>query len=293
MTKSSILSRGLLFLLVLNIGPNPGLAAPMPDQTAVAGFTGLIVDREGVGIPDASILIEDNNRSWNLRSDRTGEFKVGLPGASYRFTIERIGFKKLIEDDFVIKGGSPVTHSFLMGIENPICTVFIKPANFSGTLPIAAAPEPQPNIGVAGYYASNKAQRGKTIQAAIVIDIPSGYHINSSRPLESYLIATQLKIDASGARVGSIAYPPAKMRTFKFSKKSLSVYENKAILRFTVTVPANYQGNDLALKAHLRYQSCNDEVCFPPKNQDVNMSIDVVGANDRVQRTNGWAFGGK
>ncbi len=164
------------------------------------------------------------------------------------------------------------------------------PANFQA----APAPSPEPNIGVAGYYATDKAQRGRTIRAAIVIDIPSGYHINSSRPLESYLIATQLKIDASnGARVGVIAYPAAKMRTFKFSKKSLSVYENKAILRFTVTLTANYQGNELALKAHLRYQSCNDEVCFPPKTQTVDLGIGVVGPGDRVQRTNGWVFGGR
>ena len=81
------------------------------------------------------------------------------------------------------------------------------------------------------------------------------------------------------------------MRTFKFSKKSLSVYERKAILRFTVTVPANYQGNELVVKAHLRYQSCNDEVCFPPKNQNVEIGIGVVGPGDRVQRTNGWVFG--
>lgn len=165
---------------------------------------------------------------------------------------------------------------------------------FSAPVGFHAAPTPEPNIGVAGYYATNKAQRGKTVQAAIVIDIPQGYHINSSRPLESYLIPTQLKVDVSnGARVGVIAYPRAAMRTFKFSKKSLSVYENKAIVRFTVTLPANYQGNELVLKAHLRYQSCNDEVCFPPKTQNVDMGIGVVGPTDRVQRANGWVFGGR
>jgi len=166
--------------------------------------------------------------------------------------------------------------------------LFIVPASFH------AAPVPEPNIGVAGYFATDKAQRGRPVQAAIVIDIPSGYHINSSRPLESYLIATQLKVDGSnGLRFGPVAYPRAALRTFKFSKKSLSVYEHKAILRFTVTVPANYQGNELVVKAHLRYQSCNDEVCFPPKNQNVDIGIGVVGANDRVQRTNGWVFGGR
>ena len=44
------------------------------------------------------------------------------------------------------------------------------PANFqAAAIPSAA---PQPNIGVNGYYANNKAQRGRTMQAAIVMDIP-------------------------------------------------------------------------------------------------------------------------
>jgi len=164
------------------------------------------------------------------------------------------------------------------------------PSNFQA----ATAPTPEPNIGVAGYYATDKAQRGKTIRAAVVIDIPAGYHINSSRPLESYLIATQLKIDASnGVRVGPISYPAPKIRTFKFSKKSLSVYETKAKLYFTITVPADYQGNELRLKANVRYQSCNEEVCFPPKSQTIDMGVGVVGPTDRVQRTNGWVFGGR
>src|SRR2546426_11048884 len=88
-----------------------------------------------------------------------------------------------------------------------------------------AAPVPDPNINVNGYFAGNKAQRGRTVQAAIVIEIPSGYHINSNRPLESYLIATSLKVDGpSGARIGPSLYPRAALRRFKFSKKQLSVY---------------------------------------------------------------------
>jgi len=164
--------------------------------------------------------------------------------------------------------------------------ILILPAAFS------AAPTPQPNIGVNGYFATDKAQRGRIIQAAIVIDIPSGYHINSNRPLESYLIATQLKVDApSGIRVGPTVYPRALLRTFKFSKKQLSVYEGRAVLRFNVTVPVNYSSGSVDLKARVRLQSCNEEVCFPPKTQEVNLSIGVVGASDRVQRVNGLVFG--
>ena len=154
-----------------------------------------------------------------------------------------------------------------------------------------AAPAPEPNISVVGYFAADKVQRGRTVRVAIVIDIPSGYHINSNRPLETYLIATQLKVDpSSGIRAGPITYPRALLRTFKFSKKKLSVYERQTILRFTITVPANYSGGSIDLKTNVRLQSCNDEVCFPPKNYGQNLRIGVVGTSDRVKPTNGWAF---
>ena len=48
-----------------------------------------------------------------------------------------------------------------------------------------AAPTPQPNIEVKGYYANDKAQRGRTVRAAIVMEIPSGYHVNANRPWAS------------------------------------------------------------------------------------------------------------
>ena len=167
-----------------------------------------------------------------------------------------------------------------------IATLVVFPQSFQ------AAPTPEPNIGVNGYFASDKAQRGRIIQAAVVMEIPSGYHVNANRPLNKYSIPTALKIDASGGvRVGPVMYPHAIVRKLKATNNEpLAVYEGRAILRFNLTVPASYQGS-VSLNLHLRFQSCNDEVCFPPKTQEVNMGIDVVGRNDRVQRTNGWVFG--
>src|SRR5947208_9022757 len=169
-----------------------------------------------------------------------------------------------------------------------IVTLVVFPQSFQ------AAPTPEPNIGVNGYFASDRAQRGRIIQAAVVMEIPSGYHVNANRPLNKYSIPTSLKIDASDIRVGPVIYPRAIVRKLKATNNEpLAVYEGRAILRFNVTVPANYQGGSVVLKARLRYQSCNDEVCFPPKNQDLDMRIGVVGPNDRVQRANGWVFGGR
>ena len=151
--------------------------------------------------------------------------------------------------------------------------VLVAPANFFAG-PIA--PQSAPNIGVTGALATDKVQRGRTVQGTVTMDIPSGFHVNSSRPLEKFLIATQLKIDApSRLRVSAVSYPRAVLRNFKFSKNRVSVYEGRATMRFNVTVPANFSSGPTELKAHLRYQSCNDEVCFPPQTRDVSLWLNV------------------
>jgi hypothetical protein len=134
----------------------------------------------------------------------------------------------------------------------------------------------QPNIDVSGQFSAARAQRGRTVRASVVIDIPSGYHINSNRPLAKFLIATSLKVEApAGVRVGPVMFPRAQLRNFSFSQEKLSVYEGRVVLRFNVTVPPNFSDGELNLHAHLRYQSCNDESCFPPVTRDVPMSIAV------------------
>lgn len=133
-----------------------------------------------------------------------------------------------------------------------------------------------PNIGVNGLLSANKVKRGGTVQATVVMNIPSGYHVNSSRPLERFLIATQLKVEApKGIRLGAVSYPRAVLRKFQFSKNRVSVYEGRATMRFSIAVPKDAPTGSKEIKVRLRYQSCNDEACFPPENKDVSLWLNV------------------
>jgi DsbC/DsbD-like thiol-disulfide interchange protein len=150
--------------------------------------------------------------------------------------------------------------------------LLLVPANFFAT----AAPQSAPNIPVNGSLASNKTQRGRTVQGTITMDIPSGYHVNSNRPLERFLIATQLQIEApKRIRVGPILYPRPLMRSLKFSKSKVSVFESHTTIRFAVTVPGSFIGNSVELKARLKFQSCNDDACFPPQTREVKLWLNV------------------
>jgi len=159
---------------------------------------------------------------------------------------------------------------------------------------LAGLPQSSPNIGVNGFLSVDRVRRGGTAQGVIVMDIPAGYHVNSNQPTEKFLIATQLRLEATnGVRVGAVTYPRAVLRMFKFSRVKLSVFEGRAILRFNVTVPAGVVGDSAELKGHLRYQSCNHEVCFPPQSREVSLPITVAGPGESVKRINGEYFGAR
>lgn len=176
-----------------------------------------------------------------------------------------------------------------------VLTLALVPQGFNAKPTNSRAVNPEPTIHFKGYYASDKAQKGRIVRAAVVLEVPDGYHINANKPLGKYAIPTTLKIEApDGVTVGPIVFPRAVVRKLKATNnESLAVYEGRAIMRFNVTVPANYGDGWLNLRAKVRYQSCNDDVCFPPKSQEIDFGISIVGANERVQRANGWVFGGK
>ncbi len=109
-----------------------------------------------------------------------------------------------------------------------------------------------------------------------MLEIPAGLHVQSNKPLDKFLVATRLDVETpEGMQVGPISYPRALMRTLKFSKRTVAVYEGRAIIRFNVTVPANYSGGSGEIKGRVRFQACNDESCFPPVTREVKMFLNV------------------
>ena len=133
-----------------------------------------------------------------------------------------------------------------------------------------------PNIEVDAKLSMDRVKRGRTVQGTVTMNIPSGYHVNSNRPLEKFLIATQVQLaGAGGVRAVRINYPRAVIRSLKFSKNKVAVFEGRTTINFAVTVPATFSGDSVELKGRLRYQSCSDDVCFPPRNHDFTLWLKI------------------
>ena len=130
---------------------------------------------------------------------------------------------------------------------------------------------------VTGSIGKGTVERGKTARGSVVLNIPGGLHVNSSRPASEFAIATVVKVSgASGVRVTGLTYPKGKNRKFAFSENTINVYEGRVSFPFTVTVPASFKGKTIRVTASVRYQACTDEVCYPPKTKNITLTAAVM-----------------
>lgn len=128
---------------------------------------------------------------------------------------------------------------------------------------------------VSGSIGNGTVSRGAAARGTIVLDIPGGLHVNSNRPNSEFAIPTSVRITAAGAKAGAVSYPRGKNRRFQFSEDTINVYEGRTAFNFNLTVPANFKGNTIRVRAVVRYQACTDEVCYPPKNKEVTLTARV------------------
>lgn len=129
---------------------------------------------------------------------------------------------------------------------------------------------------VSGSIANGTVTKGKAARATVVLSIPGGLHVNSSRPGSEYAIPTTVRASAKGVRIGAVVYPRGQNRKFGFSENAINVYEGRATFTFPVTVPANFSGSTIRVNVTVRYQACTDEVCYPPKSKQITLTARVI-----------------
>lgn len=112
------------------------------------------------------------------------------------------------------------------------------------------------------------AKRGEAVQAKIPVAIDAGFHVNSDKPTEDYLIPLKLKWTAAGAlEPGQIVYP--KPTHEKVADQTLAVFTGSFDLVARFKVAPNAPAGPGSAAGKLTYQACNATTCFPPKTIDI------------------------
>lgn len=120
-----------------------------------------------------------------------------------------------------------------------------------------------------------KAKKGGEVTVTVKATLPAGYHANSNKPSESYLIPLTLKWTAGPLQMDAVTYPKAEMEKYSFSEKPLSVVTGEFAITTKFKVPADAQNGPAGQTGTLRYQACDNKACYPPKNVPVSLTVSV------------------
>jgi thiol:disulfide interchange protein DsbD len=120
-----------------------------------------------------------------------------------------------------------------------------------------------------------RTQKGAVAVVTLRASLPQGYHANSNTPTDAYLIPLSLKWTGGPLQVDDVAYPKASLEKYSFSEKPLSVVTGEFSLTTKFKVPADAHNGAAAQTGTLRFQACNDRMCFAPKTVNVTVAVEI------------------
>jgi len=154
---------------------------------------------------------------------------------------------------------------------------------------VASAQIRRPRAEVTPLVETETVRAGGPVRLALKVSLPEGLHTQSNKPRDETLIPTVLTVDApQGVTVDEIVWPPAQDLNQVGQDKPLAVFEREFAVGVVLTLAAGVPQGDLVVPAHLRYQACDANLCYPPATADTQWTVKVAAAAGA--RTNADVF---
>jgi len=117
------------------------------------------------------------------------------------------------------------------------------------------------------------AKPGVAVDLVVTVNVKKGWHIQSPKPAEDFLIATHLEmLPEAGVTFGPVQYPATEKVTV--AGERVEALGGKVELKFQATVAV---AGKKTLRGKLDIQACDDKTCIAPATLDVTVPIEVAG----------------
>ena len=105
------------------------------------------------------------------------------------------------------------------------------------------------------------------------VEVLPGFHVNSDHPLDEFIIPLKLTWQPGLLEVKDIKYP--KPEQIKSGNQTLTVFTGLFTIDTEFAAPANAPPGHTLLTGKIRYQACNNQMCFKPNTLEVNLPVTV------------------
>ncbi|MGH9387667.1 MAG: protein-disulfide reductase DsbD family protein [Vicinamibacterales bacterium] len=147
-------------------------------------------------------------------------------------------------------------------------------------------PEITPMVETDGVHS------GSTVRGAFGVKLPEGFHVQSNKPRDPLLIPTELRVTPpEGVNVAEIVFPPSIDLKQEGADQPLAVFERDFTIGVRLTLAGSLPQGDLAVPFRLRYQACDDKMCFAPTSANTALNLKVVPAGTPLTTQYGEVLG--
>jgi DsbC/DsbD-like thiol-disulfide interchange protein len=142
---------------------------------------------------------------------------------------------------------------------------------------LAAAQATRPRASLQPAVAEVTAAPGTGVELILNVSMPPDVHVQAHQPKDPLLIPTILTVEApAGIGVEAIAYPSPTEFTQAGRPEPLLVLGPRFDIRVRVSVAADTGEGMRSVPVVLRYQACNETVCFPPARATAAWTVTVT-----------------
>jgi len=151
------------------------------------------------------------------------------------------------------------------------------------SLPVVAFGQMRPRAEVTPFVAADGVGPGQTIHVALKVTLPPALHVQSDAPRDPSFIATALSLmPPDGFTVGALFYPEASELKQEGLPEPLVVFGHEFVTGARITIDAGVAPGEFVIPGRLRYQACDDKVCYAPTNAQFEWRVRVVAAGAAV-----------
>ncbi len=168
----------------------------------------------------------------------------------------------------------------------------MRTAVFSVVLVLTAnAAIAQPPRATVTPFVESEAAIGSTTRVALSVALPERLHVQSDRPRDPSLIPTVLTVETpAGVRITNLIYPEPSDFTLEGETEPLAVFDHEFVVGAELQLDAGVAAGNLTIPGRLRYQACDDKVCFQPRTERFEWQVRVVPAGTSVTASSSVIF---
>ncbi|MBI4625879.1 MAG: redoxin domain-containing protein [Verrucomicrobia bacterium] len=157
----------------------------------------------------------------------------------------------------------------------PVVAVFVLGV-VAGTAGAGHAQVGRPAARLTPLIEGGGVRPGAHVHLILRVELPEGLHVQSNAPRDPALVPTTLTIEAAaGVSVEEVVYPAAGDLRQAGQDRPLAVFGPAFSIRVRAGVAATVPPGVVAIRGRLRYQACNDKLCFPPGTAEATWAVRV------------------